>query len=353
MGAFDPAERHRTTGLVSRRRWCCHPAHNWQPRGNWQPSATDRARVAASSTGLGLRSGAVTYSIVARCADTGQLGVAVQSAMFGAGRIVAWAEAGVAAVATQARAEVAHGPEILDRIRDGVAGPVALRSAVAADPGEAGRQIGVVDAAGRTSAHTGARAIAFAGHVIGDGYTAQANMMANTGVPEAMARAFEASSGSLALRLIAALEAAQAHGGDFRGAQAGAVRVVGNERTRAGHGVVIDVRVEDDPEPIPELRRLTELAEAYGELEASEEALGAGDLARALELAAAAAPKLPRVVDAAAFHSMLLLMADREDDARAVARQYHDPDGLRTYLGRLADAGIIPLDEQTIAALFA
>jgi uncharacterized Ntn-hydrolase superfamily protein len=295
----------------------------------------------------------VTYSIVARCPDTGQLGVAVQSAIFGAGRVVAWGEAGVGAVATQAMAEIAHGPEILSALRDGTSGPDALRAAVAADPGEAGRQLGVVDTAGRATAHTGANTIPHAGQIVGDGFATQANMMAIEGVPEAMAAAFEASSGSLALRLVTALEAAQAHGGDFRGAQAGGVRVVGPERARAGHGVLIDVRVEDDPEPIPELRRLTELGEAYGQLEASEGALDAGDLPHALELAAGAAAQLPNVVDAAAFHAMLLVMSDRVDEARVVAKRFGDHEALDTYLRRLTQAGIIPLDDATIASLFA
>ena len=138
----------------------------------------------------------MTYSIVARCPETGQLGVAVQSHFFGTGAVVPWLEAGVGAVATQAMAEVAHGPDGLARLRAGRTPEEALADILGPDEGAATRQVAIVDASGRAAVHTGDLCIEHAGHVVGDGFTVQANMMDGPGVPEAMATAFLASDGS-------------------------------------------------------------------------------------------------------------------------------------------------------------
>jgi uncharacterized Ntn-hydrolase superfamily protein len=295
----------------------------------------------------------MTYSIVARCGTTGQLGVAVQSAFFGAGRIVSWAEAGVGAVATQATAEVAHGPEILARLRNGASAARALEDAVASDPAETKRQLGVVDASGEAAAHTGSATIECAGQLVGDGFAAQANMMTNAGVPEAMAAAFIATPGALADRLLAALDAAQAAGGDFRGVQAAGLVVVGSEQARPGQGVVVDVRVDDHPSPLVELRRLVAMAGGYGRLEAAEVAIDDGDLALALEHTAEAAAVLPDVVDAVAFHAVLLLSAGREEEAREIVDGYRDRAGFEQYLRRLSTVGLVPLSADAIDRLVA
>src|SRR5262249_47187620 len=147
---------------------------------------------------------------VARDRDTGQLGVAVQSCAWGTGAIVPWVEAGVGAVATQAFAEIAYGPRVFDRLRGGANATDALAAVVAEDAGEAVRQVGVVDAHGGVAAHTGSATVPEAGHRLGDGYTVQANMMLRATVPDAMADAFEHSTGDLATRLLAALDAAEA-----------------------------------------------------------------------------------------------------------------------------------------------
>ena len=167
-----------------------------------------------------------TYSIVARDPRTGEMGVAVQSHWFGVGTIVAWAEAGVGAVATQSFVEPAYGPRGLELMRTGLSAPDALKALLAADPAEAVRQIAFVDSQGRVATHTGARCVACAGHLAGAHFSVQANMMLNDAVVPAMRRAFEASSGPLAERLMAALEAAEAAGGDIRGRQAAAILVV-------------------------------------------------------------------------------------------------------------------------------
>jgi uncharacterized Ntn-hydrolase superfamily protein len=230
----------------------------------------------------------VTYSFVARDPETGQLGVAVQTRAFGVGRAVPWAEAGVAAIATQSFTDMAYGVLGLELLRAGKAPADALAGLVAADPDRDFRQVGFVDAEGRSAAHTGAACIAEAGHVTGDGWTAQANMMRSAAVWPAMAEAYAAASGTLAQRLLAALDAAEDAGGDFRGRQAAAILVVEGERgDRPWEQRVSDVRVDDHAEPVAELHRLLAKEEAYqrlnrlslgdpGEEDAFDEARAAG-----------------------------------------------------------------------------
>lgn len=202
-----------------------------------------------------------TYSIVARDPQTGELGVAVQSHWFGVGPIVAWARPGVGAVATQSIAEPAFGPRILDLIAAGSAPGAALAAVLGADPQAAYRQVAVVDASGTVAAHTGGGCIAFAGDEHGDGFSVQANMMASPEVWPAMARAFTESSGSLARRLATTLDAAEAAGGDARGRQSCALLIVPAEGER--WQTVVDLRVDDGPEPLVELHRLLDLHDAY------------------------------------------------------------------------------------------
>jgi uncharacterized Ntn-hydrolase superfamily protein len=202
-----------------------------------------------------------TYSIVARDPLTGELGVAVQSHWFSVGPVVPWARVGIGAVATQANAEVSYGHKALELLEQGVSAPQALAELLPADPGAATRQVAVVDADGTVAAHTGARCIAFAGDVQGDGFSCQANMMSSDTIWAAMRQAFEGAQGPLPCRLLAALQAAEAAGGDVRGRQSAAILVV------PGSGnpwdAVVSLRVEDHPEPLDELARLLRLHEAY------------------------------------------------------------------------------------------
>ena len=295
----------------------------------------------------------MTYSIVARCPDTGQLGVAVQSHFFGTGAVVPWLEAGLGGVATQAMAEVAHGPDGLARLRAGRSPEEALADILGPDDGAATRQVAIVDAEGRAAVHTGAACIAEAGHVVGDGFTVQANMMNSPGVPEAMAEAFTASDGFLALRLVGALDAAQAAGGDIRGQQSAAVQVVAGEPSaRAGHDRLIDVRVEDDAEPLPEIRRLVDLARAYRRMEDAEEAMTRGDLDAALAIYAESAARQPAHHEFPFWHAVLLAGLGRPEEARAVAAPvFARPDGdrWRELVRRLPAAQLLP--EEAVAGL--
>lgn len=224
----------------------------------------------------------MTYSLVARDPDTGELGVAVQSHWFSVGSVVPHVREGVGAVASQSVPEPTHASRLLDRLGDGATPQEALDAVLVGDEGATMRQFAIVDAAGRVAVHTGADCIAEAGHAIGDGFACQANMMARDTVWDAMAAAFSASSGPLAERLVTALEAAEGEGGDLRGRQSSALVVGG-----------IDLRVEDHPDPVAELRRLLGLRRAYEAASAGDELLAEGRIDEAAPLYERAAELAP------------------------------------------------------------
>ena len=224
----------------------------------------------------------MTYSILARDSHTGELGVAIQSRAFRAGGVVPWALPGVGAVATQSLTERSYGALGLELLQAGKTPEQALAGLVAADPEQAVRQVAIVDSEGRTAAHTGDACIPEAGHRIGDGYSVQANMMRSVEVWPAMAEAFEAASGSLARRLLAALDAAETAGGDWRGQQAAGLLVVPAEGKP--WDVVSDLRVDDHPQPLAELRRLLDLEEGYRNLPESKDPVGTARSAGLSEL---------------------------------------------------------------------
>ena len=200
-----------------------------------------------------------TFSIVAVDAETGEIGCAVQSRYFAVGNVVPWARAGVGAVATQAAGVAVSGPRILDQLAGGLGPQEALAAVLADDEGRETRQLGVVAADGSAAAHTGSECLAWAGHRVGPGYAVQGNILAGEAVVAEMERAFLATGGALAERLVAALEAGQAAGGDVRGQQSAAVlveRLGAAAESREGLDRVCDLRVDDHMEPIVELRRL-------------------------------------------------------------------------------------------------
>jgi uncharacterized Ntn-hydrolase superfamily protein len=200
-----------------------------------------------------------TFSICAVDSDAGEVGCAVQSRYFSVGSVVPWAKAGVGAVATQAAGVAAYGPRVLGLLEEGLAPEEAIASALAADDGRESRQLGAVAADGRSASHTGSECLSWAGHRTGEGYTVQGNILAGEAVVAEMERAFLETEGSLAERLVSALEAGQAAGGDSRGQQSAAIvveRVGAAGESREGLDRVCELRVEDDPEPIVELRRL-------------------------------------------------------------------------------------------------
>ena len=235
----------------------------------------------------------MTYSIVARDPVTGELGVAVQSGTFGAGAVVPWARPGVGAVATQAIAEAAYGPRCLDALAAGSSATQALDEAAAADALGFLRQVGVVAADGTMAAVTGEGCIDHAGHLLGDGFTVQANMMASPRVWPAMADAFTAAAGPLPRRLLAALEAAQRAGGDARGMMSAALLVVGGQRADPWAGRLVDLRVDRAADPVADLRRLLDASDAYAVFGQAAGELFGGDADAALTHVMAGLDMLP------------------------------------------------------------
>ena len=209
-----------------------------------------------------------TFSIVAFDPGTGELGVAVQSKFFGVGSVVPWAKAGVGAIATQSYANVSYGPDGLELLATGMSAKEVVERLTAADDGRSRRQLGVVDATGRSASYTGADCNSWAGHIEGTNFCVQGNILAGERVVKEMAVAYEAARETegteLADWLMAALQAGQEAGGDTRGKQSAAVLIV---RENGGFGGkndrYIDLRVEDHPEPILELDRLLSIHKEF------------------------------------------------------------------------------------------
>lgn len=337
-----------------------------------------------------------TFSIVARDPATGEIGAAVQSHWFAVGADVIWVEAGVGAVATQSFIDPSYGKLGLDLMRAGRSAPEALAGLLAADSGRAVRQVAFIDVTGRVAAWTGARDIPAAGHLLGalsvpagpragaaavgephdrtagaalpavaDGtftvgssFSVQANLMANDRVWPAMARAFQQARGDLADRLLAALEAAQAEGGDIRGQQSAAIKVVSGRPTgRAWSDRIIDLRVDDADQPIRELRRLVNLQRAYNHMNAGDAAVEHHDNNAALrEYSAAEAiaatiegVQPSRLAEMIYWHAVALVNMNRMEDALPLFKQaFALQPSWRELTPRLPRAGLLPDDARLI-----
>ena len=313
-----------------------------------------------------------TYSIVARDPATGQMGVAVQSHWFAVGQIVPWAEAGVGAVATQSFVDPSYGKLGLDLLRAGKSAPDALRALLAGDAACQVRQVAMIDPTGKVVSFTGANDIAAAGSIaggesstakvtcgsgggtlyIGRDFAVQANLMANDTVWPAMARAYSESKGDLAERMLAAMDAAEAAGGDIRGKQSAALVVVNAKATgRSWLDRLFDVRVDDHAEPLAELRRLVAVHRAYNHMNAGDLAVEHKDAEGALreysaaERIAATTPGIPatRQAEMIYWHAVSLVNMGRIDEALPLfARAFAIHAPWRELTPRLAAAGLLP-----------
>jgi uncharacterized Ntn-hydrolase superfamily protein len=296
-----------------------------------------------------------TYSIVARDPQTGDMGVAVQSHWFSVGSVVTWGEAGVGVVATQSFIDPSYGLKGLELMRSGVAAPEALDRLVKADAQRDGRQLAMLDAKGRVAAFTGKGAIAAAGHQVGTSFAAQANLMLNDRVWPAMAEAFERTTGDLADRLLAALDAAQAAGGDIRGRQSAALLVVRGASTGrpwAGADRVFDLRIEDHPDPLKELRRLVRLQRAYAHANRGDELMTEKKIAEALSEYAAAEAIAPEIVELPFWHAVTLVSVGREAEAVAIFKRVFAKEPVwADLLERLPAAGLLPDDPALLSRL--
>ncbi len=296
-----------------------------------------------------------TYSIVARDAATGELGVAVQSHWFQVGPVVAWAEAGVGAVATQSFTRIDYGPLGLAAMKQGRSARQALDELLPKDPGSPVRQVAMVDAKGGVAAWTGGKCIAAAGHQTGDGYSVQANLMDRATVWPAMARAFESARGDLAERMLAALEAAEAEGGDIRGRQSAALVVVRAQSTgKSWEDRLVDLRVDDHPAPLAEIRRLIELHRAYQEMNRGDEALAANDVPLALGHYTKASTLAPQIHEIPFWQAVTLFAGGHEEEALPVFRRvFAAEERWARLVPRLPAAGLLPDDPQKLARILA
>lgn len=298
-----------------------------------------------------------TFSIVARDPATGELGVAVQSHWFSVGSVVTWAEAGVGAVATQSFVDPGYGVKGLELMRTGTPAPAALRQLVAADTQPNGRQVAMIDAQGRVSAYTGKTAIGAAGHEVGDQFSVQANMMTSAAVWPAMAAAYRSARGDLADRLLAALEAGQAAGGDLRGRQSAALLVVaakGSGRPWAGADRVFDLRVEDHAQPIAELRRLVRLQRAYTRANHGDELMTGQKVEEALQEYRAASRIAPEILELPFWHAVTLASVGREKEAEPIFRRVFEQEPQwAELLARLPAAGLLPNDPALVERILA
>ena len=286
-----------------------------------------------------------TFSIIARDPETGELGGAVQSHWFSVGSLVIWAESGVGVVATQAMAKISYGPLGLDLMRAGIPGPDALKALLSTDPLSDVRQVAMIDAQNRGSAHTGARCMEAAGHMLGESFSAQANMMANPTVWPAMAEAFRGTKGDLTGRLLAALDAAQSSGGDIRGQQSAALLVVpGNRTQEPWQDRTFDLRVEDHPKPLEELRRLVRIQRAYNLMNQGDEHLANGDTPVALAAYSSAAELAPEMIEIPFWHAVTLADTGRKEEALPIFRRvFHENPNWAILLKRLPPVGMVKM----------
>ncbi len=291
-----------------------------------------------------------TFSIVARDPSTGELGVAVQSHWFSVGPIVAWAEAGVGAVATQSFVDPSYGKNGLDLMRAGKSAPDTLKELLAKDEGREVRQVAMIDAQGRVDAWTGKNDIQAAGHIVGTNFSVQANLMLNDKVWPAMARAFENTKGDLAERMLAALDAAQAVGGDIRGKQSAAMVVVTGKPTgQAWKDRIFDLRVDDSAQPLQELRRLVKLQRAYNHMNAGDLAVEKKDNEGALREYSAAEKLVPDNAEMIYWHAVALVNMGRVDDSLPLFRKVFAMDrNWVTLTPRLPKSGLLPDDPKII-----
>lgn len=287
-----------------------------------------------------------TFSIVARDPATGDFGVAVQSHWFQVGPSVPWAEAGVGAVATQSFVKIDYGPSGLKLMKEGKSAREALDLLLSQDPEKDVRQVAFVDAQGRVAAWTGPKCIAAAGHQTGAGYSVQANLMDKPTVWPAMARAFETAKGDLADRLLAALDAAEAEGGDIRGRQSAALLIVrGKPAGEPWQGRLVDLRVDDHPQPLAELRRLLGLHRAYDEMNQGDEAVAKNDIAAAVRHYTKASQLAPDIVELPFWQAVTLFTSGKEDQALAIFKDvFAREDRWVRLVPRLPASGLLPDD---------
>ena len=291
-----------------------------------------------------------TFSIVARDPETGDLGVAVQSHYFSVGPIVPWAEPGVGAVATQSLVEVSYGPRGLQMMSSGRGAKQTLEELLSQDPNKDVRQVAMIDSRGEVAAWTGKKCIPAAGDHVGAGYSVQANLMSNPNIWPAMALAYENTEGDLADRLLAALEAGQAAGGDIRGQQSAAIVIVKGKRSnKPWADRIMELRVEDNPHPITELKRLVRTWRAYRNVDQGDAFATEGKIEDAMKAYAEGARLAPGNDEILFWQAASLWQLGREKEATPLFRKVFARDHRWVELvPRLVPAGLLKDDPESI-----
>jgi len=291
-----------------------------------------------------------TYSIVARDPETGEMGVAVQSHWFSVGSIVAWGEAGVGVVATQSFVNPSFGPRGLELMISGMSAEEALDLLIASDEGREFRQLAVLDVSGYVKAFTGNKCIEGAGHIVGENYSVQANLMLNDLVPKAMADVFEKTKGPLAERMIAAMVAAQNAGGDIRGQQSASILVVrGNSTGNLWEDRLIDLRVEDHPQPIEEIKRLLKVYRAYEHMNNGDVAVEKNDMELAMKEYSAAMAMFPENLEMKYWTAVTLVNVGELEKALPMFKEIFSKDeNWKILTPRLIKNEMLNADEETL-----
>ncbi len=287
-----------------------------------------------------------TFSIVAIDTSAGLMGVAVQSHWFSVGSIVAWAEPGVGVVATQSLVNVSFGPRGLALMKQGKTPKAALVKLLASDKGAAFRQVALLNARGEVATHTGKKCIAEAGQIVGNGFSVQANMMLNNKVVPAMAKAFTETKAPLAERMIAALKAAQKAGGDIRGQQSAAIKIVRIKPTgKIWQDVVMDLRVEDNPNAVNEIARIVRVYRAYEHMNKGDLAIEKGDKQAALREYSTAEAMFPQNIEMKFWHAVALANLGKVHEALPLfGRVFSKEPNYRTLTRRLIPNGMLKVN---------
>ncbi len=292
-----------------------------------------------------------TYSIVARDKNTGEMGVAVQSHWFSVGTIVSWGEAGVGVVATQSFVNPAFGPDGLNLLKEGKSAKEALEILIKNDNGRDVRQLAILDKNGNSAGYTGNKCIQFAGHIEGENYSVQANLMESGTVWGAMEKSFlESDNLPLAERLLVAMEAAQAEGGDIRGKQSAAILIVRGEATgNVWEDRLVDLRIDDHPTPLKEIKRILKVHRAYEHMNKGDLEIEHGNIEEAVKEYGAAEEMFPDNLEMKYWHAVTLANVGKMDDAKTLFVEVFSKDrNWHTLTPRLVESELLTVSESEL-----
>ena len=294
-----------------------------------------------------------TYSIVARDSVTGDMGVAVQSHWFSVGSVVSYGEAGVGVVATQSLVNPSYGPKGLTLMEQGLSPQQALNALLQNDKGEMYRQVAFLNAKGEVATHTGKLCIAEAGHKQGSNFSVQANMMLNNTVWDAMANAFENTEGPLSERILASLKAAQTEKGDIRGKQSASILIVKGKATgNSWEDTIMDLRVEDNENPLEELERLIKIHNAYDFMNKGDLAMEEGNSKKAEELYMKAQNLFPENLEMQYWYAINLLNNKDFKSAKPILQAIFMKDpNWRTLTSRLVKSKLLVISNEDLESV--